>query len=437
MTKNLEDREFRICLFGALLDVGNMGCRALTFSLISQFLDAKPKAKINLLCGNRSSYSKKIWVSNNRMEEVKIVNYRLSPKARLQEHLLWILFLACIHRIIPIISLRKRIYRMNPWLKCLKKADFVGDISGGDSFSDIYGLHRLLLGTLPSLIAILMRKDLVLLPQTYGPYKSAIARIVARFILSRAHRIYSRDTQSITIVRDLLGKQAEKKAIVSCPDVAFSLMIREPANLAIDPQLSSQDGQVLVGFNVSGLLYIGGYTRKNMFGLRCDYPELVRHLLARLLDIAGIHVLLVPHTFGSAPQDDQGACRRAWEAVVPEVKDRVHLLTGEYDQNEIKAIIGRCDFFIGSRMHACIAALSQGIPSIGLAYSRKFLGVFDMVGMSNMVLDMRQMSAEELIERCLSQFEERQTVTESLSRSVADISSRLKSCFRNDVLGVA
>ena len=49
-----------------------------------------------------------------------------------------------------------------------------------------------------------------------------------------------------------------------------------------------------------------------------------------------------------------------------------------------KAVIGQCDFFIGSRMHACIAALSQGVPCVGVAYSMKFAGVFDTVGMERM-----------------------------------------------------
>lgn len=34
------------------------------------------------------------------------------------------------------------------------------------------------------------------------------------------------------------------------------------------------------------------------------------------------------------------------------------------------------DFFTGARMHACIAALSSGVPVYPIAYSRKFTGLF-------------------------------------------------------------
>ena len=42
----------------------------------------------------------------------------------------------------------------------------------------------------------------------------------------------------------------------------------------------------------------------------------------------------------------------------------------------IPAVQG-CRFFIGSRMHACIFALSSAVPTIGLAYQPKFFGLFE------------------------------------------------------------
>lgn len=42
----------------------------------------------------------------------------------------------------------------------------------------------------------------------------------------------------------------------------------------------------------------------------------------------------------------------------------------------IHAVQG-CRFFIGSRMHACIFALTSAVPTIGLAYQPKFFGLFD------------------------------------------------------------
>ena len=37
-------------------------------------------------------------------------------------------------------------------------------------------------------------------------------------------------------------------------------------------------------------------------------------------------------------------------------------------------------------MHACIAALSHGIPTTAVAYSKKFIGFFDSVGLGDYVM---------------------------------------------------
>jgi len=73
------------------------------------------------------------------------------------------------------------------------------------------------------------------------------------------------------------------------------------------------------------------------------------------------------------------------------------MISEEYDQHEMKYLIGQCDFFIGSRMHACIAALSQGVPAVGLAYSNKFLGVLRTVGAEGLVADLRERDTMEVM----------------------------------------
>ena len=55
----------------------------------------------------------------------------------------------------------------------------------------------------------------------------------------------------------------------------------------MEPPLEGNRGKALVALNVSGLLYGGGYSGDNMFGLKCDYPKMVRALLSRLLEIEG------------------------------------------------------------------------------------------------------------------------------------------------------
>ncbi|MCK4825520.1 polysaccharide pyruvyl transferase family protein, partial [bacterium] len=348
----------------------------------------------------------------------------------------WIFLLALLQRIIPITFVRNTIVRSNRWLRTLHNADFVGEIRGGDSFSDIYGLRRFLLGIIPCIIAIMMRKDLILLPQTYGPYSSAIARRAARFVMMRAAKLYSRDKSSIDVIHDLLSEKGKHKTVRFCPDVAFVLESAPPGKPDIRPPLDRKSNIPLIGLNISSLLYIGGFTRNNMFGLKANYKQFVHILLKELIERTKAHVLLIPHEYYPFVIDGHEyteiqLCEEVLQSIDKHHRDRIHLVLREYDQNHIKGIIGICDFFIGSRMHACIAALSQGIPTIGVAYSRKCQGVFESIGITDTVIDGRKIDRETAIERVLVAFKNRTIIRQELENKIQTIERPIRNVFNS------
>ena len=418
---------------GASLDVGNLGCRALATSLIGLFTEITHQTELFLLYGHHAGGVKTIQTAENEHAIVAVVNYRLSPRSKLQKHLLCIFLLALALRFSSICWLRKTILRKNEWLRCLYNCDFVGEINGGDSFSDIYGIRKFIIGCIPSFIAILLEKKLVLLPQTYGPYNSWIARKLALFIMSKASKVYARDKESLELVKLMLGTKTNSTRISFCPDVAFALKPFAPNRRVVDSELPAKDC-ALVGINVSGLLWIGGYTEKNMFDLSVDYPSLMRELILQILNNLQIEVLLVPHTFGDARESDLLACLELLSSLPSENRCRVHLVNGVCEPNEIKSIIGGCDFMIGSRMHACIAALSLCIPCVGIAYSRKFHGVFESVGVEKMNFDARTLSSSAIIAGCLMHFQRRQEIREILKRTIPRMQDALKSIVYNEWL---
>src|SRR5260370_8273194 len=131
---------------------------------------------------------------------------------------------------------------------------------------------------------------------------------------------------------------------------------------------------------------MGGYTHKNMFGLKDDYNELMKRLIEFFIHSRGTTVLLVPHVFGGVEdnsESDSVACETVYRSLQPVYGNKILLVSGRYDQNEIKYIIGMCDFFVGSRMHACIAALSQSIPVLAISYTAKFICSFPPFSLSS------------------------------------------------------
>ncbi len=430
---NREKEDYIVCLFGAQLDVGNRGCRALTTSLIKIIQNYRPDAMIYLHYGSRNSGARYVQV-HERNVEISIVNYRLSLKSKINEHLLWILSMAILYRLLPVRILREQICRYTPWIRFLIHADFVGDIRGGDSFSDIYGLRRFIIGSVPSLIAILLHKKPVLLPQTYGPYRSPIAKLITRITFMHSLRIYTRDKKSIEVIRDILGKKSKRKTVKFCPDVAFILDPIKPDIMDISPPIVTNGEVSLIGLNISGLLYNGGYTHNNMFNLKFDYKELMHDLIEHYMQITKVHVLLVPHVYSSGIDSDPDVCYEVQQSISSKYQNRVHRVVGEYNENEIKGIIGLCDFFIGSRMHACIAALSQGIPTASIAYSRKFHGVFESAGLKNNVIDARELTRDEVLIKCMDLFKNKDSTTNSMAEKISQIQSEVIMCFKEEFM---
>ncbi len=247
-----------------------------------------------------------------------------------------------------------------------RRSDMVIDIGAGDSFADIYGRGRLMRMFLLKFLTHLAGTPLVVAPQTIGPFTKGWSKGLARLSLRLSAVVATRDAKSTKALRDL----GYKGAAIEASDVALRLPYTAPG-----PRAEGPDG---VGINVSGLLMAGGYTGANELGLTLDYPGLIRDLI-RQFQALGAQVHLVPHVIVRAGrmvgEDDARACA----ALAAEFPGTV-LAPSFTSPSEAKTYIAALDFFLGARMHACIAAFSSGVPVVPMAYSRKFEGLFGTLG---------------------------------------------------------
>ena len=128
----------------------------------------------------------------------------------------------------------------------------------------------------------------------------------------------------------------------------------------LENRLENRDeGRLLVGINVSGLLYGKEHVATNVFGFRADYTSIIHGLIERLLANERVRIILVPHVYG-ARESDVDACQQAERALRGIAGGRLATLPGELDQCEVKWAIAKTDWFCGTRMHSTIAALSAG-----------------------------------------------------------------------------
>jgi len=395
-------------ILGASPFTGNKGVNALLSGTLESLSKSGDEAIIvDYSIGNRnpSEYFERYGCL------VNFVPLRFTWKIAVPNNVFLLLIRALIYRFTMPLNSRQTAIRNDLWLSQLRSVDFAAAISGGDSFSDIYGMRRLLYICLPKLLMMALGKPLVYLPQTIGPFKSASARILASFILKRALWVFARDDESVHAAKNLI--KGDLPTVKLSRDMAFCLKSRTPENNSFGTTEFLQSDYPLVGVNVSGLLMMGGYSGNNMFGIACDYPKLINELIRWLINEKRSRVVLISHVTMGAERD-QIAAKKIHEEFSKSEQERLLLLESSLNESEIKYVIGKCEILYGSRMHACIAALSQGIPAVGLAYSRKFRGLYKTLDAENLVLDLSKAPTETLLCDCQKLYQQRTNLMRTL-----------------------
>lgn len=257
-----------------------------------------------------------------------------------------------------------------PFGKTMRHISFVAAINGGDGFSDIYGTTTFLNRLYDTNYAMRKKIPVIILPQTLGPFSDKKNLHIAQRILKYASKIYVRDDKFTSELKKMNVKYEMSKDL-------SAFMKPQPWNIRI-PNNS-------IGINVSGLAYSNNfYTLSGQFNA---YPKLIDHLICHFRD-KGHTVYLIPHSYHydkpEVNNDDMVACRIAYERLND--KSNVVFLDKNLNSPQVKYVISKMSFFIGTRMHANFAAIYSRVPLFGLAYSYKFEGAFTANGLNGQQL---------------------------------------------------
>ncbi|HEY2822490.1 MAG TPA: polysaccharide pyruvyl transferase family protein [Candidatus Acidoferrum sp.] len=424
----LSSAPVKVALLGVTFDSPNLGVGALLGGCIAAILSNYPNAQISVLDYGYDPFQRQVRF-NDRDVAVDFVNLRFSKRLFLPNNIAWLIALSIFLRLIPVKSLRERIIAKNSTLKFISETDVFGSIAGGDSFADIYGLSRLFYVGLPQILIILLGKKLVLFPQTFGPFKGSFARRIARYIISHSESVYLRDKKSIDDARKLLPASQTSK-VKFCFDVGF-LLKPEPKQNYDSSWIAAAKAQSrpLVGINVSGLLYSGGYTGKNEFGLKADYRLLVEKMIEFFIREKSASVALVSHVqseknSAGPGEGDDTVCREIFNSLESKYPGQIFFAGADFASAQVKHVIAQCDFFTGSRMHACIAALSQAVPAVAISYSDKFVGVLETIGMTEAVADPRKLDENQILQIIGEAFDHRESSRRHLLTVIPEVQTK-------------
>ena len=399
-------RSLRLCIFGAPPGTGNLGVTALHRALLQGIAQRVEHPALTVFDDRRGIRDAAAPVLDRRLP-FQLCGAIPTRRIHLRESL-WR------------IRVSGRLGGLgNPAVAALRAADAVLDVTGGDSFTDLYGPRRFRWASLDKLITLEQGAPLILTPQTIGPFGDERTTRIAQRILRAAAMIWARDARSHALLRELLGADFDPQRHRFGVDLAFGLEARPPVQplpAPIAAWLAAGSERPVIGFNVSGLLANNAPASQRRFGLRADYREAVIGFLTRILRETDANVLLTPHvvTRSGHHEHDPDACTSIIHSLGDIGAGRLALAPRTEDPAEMKWIIARTDWFCATRMHAGIAALSSAVPTAAIAYSHKTRGVYDTCGQGRHVADPRESSTEEVIDRLWQSWSQRAAAASEL-----------------------
>lgn len=404
----MKNRIINIILANAPVKNGNRGCVALSITIMSLINEVMKKAGVKY----------RLFLPDSQFGDQKKHEYKINNEVITFEDCSYPKGLSVKDDIK--IQLKSFFKGENKAKQIFEKSDFILDIGQGDSFADIYGEHRFKMIDRIHVMARKYKKPYCLLPQTIGPFKDKLIAHQAHESIAKASSCMARDRQSY----DYVAKNVpEQQKIAEYIDVAFFMPYEK---------IKQKTGYTHVGLNISSLLWNGGYTQNNQFGLKCDYKGLVKKIIDYFLSLKNTKVHIIPHVVEGERgiENDYEVSYEIWREYND---DNLVLAPFALGPIEIKSYIAGMDFFMGARMHATIGAFSSGVPVVPMAYSRKFNGLFVDTLQYDAMVDMKTMNNNLILSEITKDFANRSNLKKMINERMTGIVAERRKMLVEDL----
>jgi polysaccharide pyruvyl transferase WcaK-like protein len=242
------------------------------------------------------------------------------------------------------------------------------------------------------------RIPVILWGASVGPFDAEpdFAEVALRH-LQTLDGIFVRESDSL----EYLQERGLDKILHYHPDPAFAMSPVRP-----NEDIVGFVGEGAIGINLSPLMakYFSKSTVNSWEMTEEDVKPWRRFcgaVLEMIVRSSGRKLLLIPHVVSSnAAVDDYRFLLNLSGDVKNSLGCDVYCLPAGLTAAETKWCISRCSLFVGARTHSLIAALSSGVPTFSLSYSRKTRGINrDVFGNLDLCLDGGELTLEGFAER--------------------------------------
>ncbi|HYT45237.1 MAG TPA: polysaccharide pyruvyl transferase family protein [Methylomirabilota bacterium] len=246
---------------------------------------------------------------------------------------------------------------------------------------------NILLSLNPIIIGILLKKPIILYTQSIGPFATAFQGWITRIVLNKTQLILMREDHTIKTLKTI-GVKAN--LVTRTTDAGFLFDSDKEFRLSdLIKNAETLKSKTLVGITVRKWLKQEGQD---------NFEKAIALFVDRITKEKHISILFIPQVTSTVHNDDD---RNVANRIVSLVANQQQVIncTGNYDHYELKKLYSCLDFLVGTRFHSVIFSLTSYVPAIAIEYEYKTSGIMKDLGLSEWVIPMEQVTADNLYEK--------------------------------------
>jgi polysaccharide pyruvyl transferase WcaK-like protein len=258
----------------------------------------------------------------------------------------------------------------------------------------------LLARTFEVVVAKLLRKRLVMFPNSIGPFRTKIGMLLSKIALNFYDSLLIRDSLSLDTVKTL----NLKGSILATSDTA--LILKRVTTF------SSKETRSLV-IGVSPGVYSGSLSKHEIQ----EYITVHAKALDEAIDTHHASVVFLPHYISDFSDDDLQLSKK----ILDKMKNSSKAQITEIERVEdFKSQISQTDLIVSSKMHPAVLAVSAFVPVLCIAYDNKQIGFLSDLDLSDCVIRLDELTKDLLSMKIDHVYNNREKITKLLRKNVPE-----------------
>lgn len=267
--------------------------------------------------------------------------------------------------------------------------------------------------TMEMVICKFFGKPTIMFPNSLGPFRSPIGKFLARLAFKNMDIIIVREPISWDILESL--NVPTEKYLTSDAALLYKPRGNHPEDVVKNPTLC-----ICTGVYSQTLSPVAMEKFIDDHAIAADYA-------IRELDL---DVVLMPHYITGFELDDLHVSKLIIDRM--ENKERVKIVEVS-TLDEFKHRLNFMDIVISAKMHPAVLGVSGFVPTLCIAYDHKQIGFFNILGMPECVIEIKNVTSENLIEKLAYINENKDKIRSSLKDKVPELQNTIRETMESSL----